>query len=86
MPFENDERMHRQSGNFFGDYLVTFVSDNEQVRADFFRRGNIVTAHTSFPTGLNPGNVTDPYIVELKDYAREHGFPDNFRVVYFVRD
>lgn len=82
MPFEIDRRLAAEVERAFGEYLTTFTSDRGQVRADLFRRGGVVVAHVSFPTGLDAGTVTDPYVSALWDYARDHGFPDHFRVVY----
>jgi hypothetical protein len=82
MPFQIDRQLAADVGSVFGEYLITFISDRGQVRADLFRRGGVVVAHVSFPTGLDGGSVTDPYVGALSDYAREHGFSDHFRVVY----
>jgi hypothetical protein len=81
MPFQTDRRLAADAGGGFGQYLITFISKRGQVRADLFRRGMVVEAHVSFPTGLDAGNVSDPYFSELWNYARENGFPDQFRVV-----
>ncbi len=83
MPFQTDRQMAGESGREFGEYLITFISKTGQVRADLFRRGRVVTAHVSFSTGLNAGSATDSYVSELWDYAREKGFPDQFKVVLF---
>ena len=82
MPFQTDRQLAAEVGSVFGEYLITFISDRGQVRADLFRRGGVVVAHVSFPTGLDGGRATDPYYSELWDYAREHGFTDHFKVVY----
>jgi hypothetical protein len=42
----------------------------------------MVTAHTSFPTGLDASTAQDAYHSEVWNYARENGFPDQFRIVY----
>jgi hypothetical protein len=81
MPFQTDRQLADDVGGAFGEYLITFISKRGQVRADLFRRGRVVEAHVSFPTGLDAGSVTDPYVSELWNYAREHEFPDQFRVV-----
>lgn len=82
MPFQTDERLAAGEAKVFGEYLTTFTSATGQVRADYFKRGGVVTAYTSFPTGLTAANVSDPYIVEVWQYARERGLQDQFRVVY----
>jgi hypothetical protein len=82
MPFQIDRQLAAEVGSLFGEYLITFTSNRGQVRADLFRRGGVVTAHVSFPTGLDAVSVTDPYFSELWDYAREQGYPDHFKVVY----
>jgi hypothetical protein len=81
MPYQNDQQLIEDVGRAFGEYLTTFISTRGQVRADLFRRGRIVEAHVSFPTGLDAGSVTDPYVSELWNYARENGFADRFKVV-----
>src|ERR1700677_4309568 len=85
MPFQNDPRMTSANGWEFGEYLITFLSDGGQVRADLFRKDKFVIAHVSFPTGLYAGNVTDRYYSILLDYARENGFQDLFKVIYSDR-
>jgi hypothetical protein len=85
MRFETDSRMVQSNGREFGEYMLTFISERGQVRADFFRRGKIVTAYVSFPTGLDATTAADSYITELWGYAREHGFPDQFKVVLSYR-
>ena len=82
MPFLADQQLADEAERVFGDYLMTFTSRTGQVRADLFRVGREVRAHVSFPTGLNPTTVTDPYLSELWDYARELGVADQFRMVY----
>jgi len=81
MPFQYDKRLVADTGRVFGEYLTTFESRGGQVRADVFRTGKFVAAHVSFPTGLDAGTVTDPYVSELWNYARAEGFADRFRVV-----
>ncbi len=81
MPFKADQALAADVGDAFGEYLITFLSNSGQVRADLFRRGGAVQAHVSFPTGLDAGNVTDPYVSELWNYAREHSFAERFRVI-----
>ncbi|GAC1468802.1 MAG: hypothetical protein NVSMB9_11850 [Isosphaeraceae bacterium] len=81
MPFQTDTRLTTDAGGVFGEYVTTFVSNQGQVRADLFRRGRVVEAHVSFPTGCDAGSVTDPYVSALWNYAHEHGFPDDFRLV-----
>jgi hypothetical protein len=81
MPFEKDLRLASDSRRTFGEYLDSFMSRNGQVRADLFRRGSIVVAHVSFPTGLEPNLVTDPYVSDLWKYANQHGFAEQFKVV-----
>ena len=82
MPFQTDQELAADVGDAFGEYMITFFSNQGQVRADLFRKGRDVVAHVSFPTGLDAGSVTDPYVTALWNYAREHEFPDQFRVVY----
>lgn len=81
MAFQVDQRVAREGGRAFGEYLITFISRSGQVRSDLFRNGKLVVAHVSFPTGLDAGSVTDPYVGELWNYARQQGFPDHFKLV-----
>jgi hypothetical protein len=82
MPFQTDKQLAEEKVSIFGEYIITFISEGGQVRADFTRRGGAVVAYVSFPTGLDATNATDSYYTELWDYAREHGFSDKFKVVY----
>jgi hypothetical protein len=81
MPFATDQQLAADVGDAFGEYVTTFISKGGQVRADLFRKRRVVEAHVSFAAGLDAVSVTDPYVSELWNYAREHGFPDQFRVV-----
>ncbi|MGO9916623.1 MAG: hypothetical protein ACLQIB_18240 [Isosphaeraceae bacterium] len=78
----HDQEFEEAVGPYYGKYLGTFLSARGQVRADLFDEGPQVMAHVSFPTGLNVGNVEDRYLVELRSYAKAHGFGDRFRLVY----
>ena len=89
MPFETDTRLAATDtrlaadvGQMYGEYLASFISEHRQVRADLFRRGEQLEAHVYFPTELDVGTVTDHYITELRDYAREHGFGGRLRIIY----
>jgi hypothetical protein len=82
MPFQYDNRLVADAGRAFGEYLTTFESGGGQVRADLFRTSKAVVAHVSFPTGLDAGSVTDPYVNELRNYATTEGFADRFRLIY----
>lgn len=82
MPFQRDEKYAAEVRSVFGEYLTTFVSEPRgQVRADIFRTNNRVVAHISFPTGIAAGDVTEPYMSALWDYARKEGIADQFQLV-----
>jgi hypothetical protein len=82
MPFQREEQYAVEVGGVFGDYLTTFVSQPRgQVRADIFREKRRVVAHVSFPTGVAPSDVTEPYVSALWQYARECGIADQFQLV-----
>ena len=81
MPFQTDDRLAGDVRKAFGEYITTFTSTGGQVRADLFRTGRVVVAHVSFPTGLDAGSVTDPYVSELWNYARAQGIADNFKMI-----
>ena len=81
MRFFFDKRLAVDVGREFGEYVITYSSDQGQVRADIFRKGGFYEAHVSFPTGLDAGRVTDTYVTALWNYAREQGFQDRFRIV-----
>lgn len=82
MPFQREQQVADDVVKMFGEYLTTFISKEGQVRADLFRRGRVVEAYVSFPSGMDATNVTDPYYGELWAYAREQGFADHFKVIY----
>ncbi len=82
MPFQRDETYAADIGRVYGEYLATYTSGGGQVRADLFRRGDgRVEAHVSFPRGVFASSVTDPYVTDLWQYAREHGFADKFQLI-----
>lgn len=77
-----DENFAAEIGSFFGEYLGTFTSANDQVRADLFKEKSGLVAHVSFAEGFNPQNVTDAYLGELKHYADEQGYTGRLRLVF----
>jgi hypothetical protein len=80
--FQKDETYASRVGTVFGEYVTTFTSSpTGEVRADLFRRGTLLEAYVSFPTGLDAGSVTEPYVTALWEYAREHGAADHFRLL-----
>lgn len=81
MPFQTDERLATDARKTFGEYITTFTSRGGQVRADLFQEGNVLVAHVSFPTGLDASDVTDPYVSELSNFARQQGIADNFKMI-----
>ncbi len=84
MPFETDTEFAAEIGQDYGDYLSTFISEHQQVRADIFRRGDHLEAHVSFLTELDATNVTDRYVSILREYARQQGFEG--RLQLFLSD
>jgi hypothetical protein len=82
MPFQTDPRVSALAGKLWGEYLTSYTSSRGEVRAELFRKGGQVTAYVSFPTGLDGIGVKDPYVTELRTYAREQGFADQFEFVY----
>ena len=78
----HDPIVEEDFGHIYGKYLGTFFSTGGQVRADLFDRVTDVVAYVCFPTGLNPGNVEDRYVNELRAYAGSRGFGDRFRLLY----
>ena len=82
MPFLTDKKFARAVKSHYGDYLATFESDSQQVRADVFRQGDWLVAHVSFPTGLDISRVNDKYVAELQSYASQKGFSEKFRLVF----
>lgn len=81
MTFAKDEKFATEAGSFFGEYLGTFTSTNEQVRADVFKESSSLIAHVSFAEGLTSGSVTDPYLGELQRIASEKGYAGHLRLV-----
>ncbi len=87
VPIAEIELVHVQEieedfGHIYGKYLGTFFSAGGQVRADLFDRVNDVVAYVSFPTWVDPGDVEDRYVNELRAYAKSRGFADRFRLLY----
>jgi hypothetical protein len=81
MPIQMDSQYAAEIGKAYGEYLFTYTSSNDQVRAYLFRRGDRVEAHVSFPRGTFASGVTDPYVTELWDIARKQGFADRFQLI-----
>ena len=81
MPFQADRQLAAGIGGQFGEYLITFISEREQVRAISFAE-----AGSSRPMSRSRPDSTRVALRTLTsarawNYAREHGFPDQFRVV-----
>ncbi len=81
MGFERDEEFAKEVENYFGEYVSTFRSKSNQVRADLFKEGDGLVAHVSFAQGFTSGSVDDPYLTELKAFADEKGLGSNFRLL-----
>ena len=82
MPFQQDETVAKAVAGIFGDYRTTFRSENGEVLAHLLEEGGWLVAHVRMPTGLEIYEITDSYLDELHQFAREHGFEDKFRIVY----
>jgi hypothetical protein len=82
MKLIQDKVLKKEVGKDYGKYLGTYFSARRQARADLFDDGVRVTAYVTYPTGLNPTNIDDPYDNELLDYAQKEGFADRFRFVH----
>ena len=60
MPFRRDERYAAEVGRIYGEYLATYSSSSDQVRAYLFRQPDgHVEAHVSFRGGVLASGVTD---------------------------
>ena len=77
-----DKALKKAVGSDYGKYLGTYFSARRQVRADLFDDGVRVTAYVSYPTGLNPTNIEDRYVSELREYTAGQGFASRFRFVH----
>lgn len=82
MGFKRDDDFARSVEGFFGEYVSTFTSPNNQVRADLFKDGSGLVAHISFAAGVTSGSATDTYLSELQRYADELGFKSQLRLVF----
>lgn len=82
MSFRRDDDFARSVEGFFGEYVSTFTSTNNQIRADLFKDGTALVAHVSYSDGVNSSTATDAYLSELKRYAHELGFDSRFRLVF----
>ena len=82
MPFEQDTSIATAAGEVWGKYLLTYHSENGQVAAYLFEQDGWLIAHITRPTGMKIEEVTDRYVNELHQFAREKGFEGKFRVIY----
>src|SRR5437868_6699374 len=78
----HEQEIEEDLSPFYGKYLGTYFSARRQIRADLFDDGVRVTAYLSHPTGLNPTNIEDRYVSELREYAASQGFADRFSFIY----
>jgi hypothetical protein len=81
MPFQNDQKYAAEIGKAWGEYLTTYTSITGQVRGYLFRKGNQVEAHVVLPPLIFSSTVTDPYVTDLWDYARQNNFADRFQII-----
>jgi hypothetical protein len=82
MPFEQDAAIGVATGDHFGKYLNTFRSDGGQIVAYLFEQDGWLVAHVTRPTGLEVEDITDRYVSELHQYAKDQGFDGKFRIIY----
>jgi hypothetical protein len=82
MPFQQDAAVAEAAGELYGNYLATFLSGQGQIVAHLFQQGDWLVAHVSTPTGLEYDEITDPYLEELRRFARDRGYEGKLRIVY----
>lgn len=82
MAYESELVLDVEAERVFGKYLKTFHSEQGQVVVHLFRKGDWLIAHATTTGGLEWDQVTDPYLEELRRYARENGFEGKLRIVY----
>ncbi len=82
MPFLQEPDM-REVDQAYGNYQSTFLSATGQVRVDLFKSGGWLLAYVTFPTGLDADRATDPYVGQLWDYARDHGFDKQLKIFVY---
>lgn len=82
MPFEHNEATAGAVGECFGKYLDEYHSDGGQVVSYLFEQDGWLIAHVTRPTGVKLEEVTDRYVNELHQFAREKGFEGKFRIIY----
>jgi hypothetical protein len=82
MPFESEPDPDARFGPYFGRYLKTFQSVRGQVLAHLFDQDGWLVAHVSMPTGLGVDKITDPYLDDLHQFAREADYGRKFRITY----
>ena len=82
MPFVQDATLPQDVDKFFGDYRATFRSEHGQIVAHLFVQGHWLIAHVSLPVGLELDKVTDSYLSQLHEFARNEGFENKFRIIY----
>lgn len=81
MAFHRDEKYAAHDDKVFGEYLTTYTSATGQVRAYLFEQYGKVVAHVTFPTGLWASRVTDRYVTDLWEFARQQGFEERFELI-----
>ena len=82
MPFNRNTVYADRASPTFGEYLTTFASETGQVHADLFRQGDALVAYVWFEGGITLERVTDRFVKPLKEFAKGHGFGENFRIMY----
>jgi hypothetical protein len=72
--FYKQERLQKPEYKEYGEYLGTYVSENELVRAHLFVRNGNVVPYVVFKPPHHVFTTVDNWLAEIDKIAREHGY------------
>jgi hypothetical protein len=59
----------------WGDYIISYRSENDEVLFHVFMKDNRTKAHIRFAEGIDFANVEDPVYMEANDHLVQEGYP-----------
>ena len=80
--FYKQERLQKPEFKEYGEYLGTYVSENELVRAHLFVRNGHVVPYAIFKPPHHSFENVDNWQLDIENIAKEHGYSLS-RVVYW---
>ena len=82
MPFTQELVLDTRDEQVYGKYVISFHSQNGQILAHLFDQNGRLVAHVAAVGKMDIVAVTDTYVAEMNQYAREHGYQEQVQIIY----